>query len=110
MNNKFISKEILELYTYYSTPSESTVNFNKKRFGFEKKCNRKWNFCQQKLDDNIYEQHRYEFFVFKRRESVKIIPDYLDKINSFYFNKKKPSRPTDQLQIGRISHVCNSTS
>jgi len=77
---------------------------------FTKKCYKKWNFCLQQLEDNFHSQHKYDFFVFKTRPSVKIIPDYLNKLNTYYFERKKNVKPIDLLRIGRIPHICRNQS
>ena len=39
-----------------------------------------------------------------------MIPDYLKKLNTYYFDTKKNCKPIDMLRIGRIPHVCKNQS
>ena len=41
---------------------------------------------------------------------MKVIPDYLKKLNTYYFETKKNYKPIDMLRIGRIPHVCKNQS
>ena len=108
LSSKYISKEILFLFK----ESCSLVQIpNEKKFcPYTKKCSRKWNICLQQVENNIYNQYKYQFFVFKRKENVKIISDYLGKRDTFYFQKRKNATNVELLNVGRIMHVCDSTS
>ncbi len=48
--------------------------------------------------------------MFKTKPSVKVIPDYLKKLKTYYFETKKNYKPIDMLRIGRIPHVCKNQS
>ena len=48
--------------------------------------------------------------MFKTKPSVKVIPDYLKKLNTYYFDTKKNYKPIDMMRIGRIPHVCKNQS
>ena len=77
---------------------------------YTKKCSRKWNFCLQRLENNTNSQFKYDYFVFKRKENIKLIPDYLSKINNYYFQKKRRAKDIDITRIGRIPHICSAPS
>lgn len=63
---------------------------------------------ERRIDRHYYD----ECFVFKQRDKVDVITDYLEKTNKHYFNyERNPTKSKcSDLMVGRIEHICRPAS
>ena len=74
-------------------------------------CNPKWNICLQTVEDHLASGSRLELFVFRVNEEIRVIDNYLEKVQSSYFRIGRcKDRQTDQLRLGRMPHSCRPSS